>query len=78
MTAGGSDPAIATGTYPLAGVEYPTSRWEAHEVVRAQYDLFIPPEAAPKPYQLRAQLDDGTKTITLPDPLCSFPLQARP
>ncbi len=78
MTAGGNDPAIATGTYPLAGVDYPTSRWETNEVVRAQYDLFVPLGATPRQYQLRVQLDDGAETITLPDPLCSFLVQARP
>lgn len=78
MTADGNVTALAKGEYPLAGVEYPTSRWEVHEVVRAQYDLFVPPEAAPKEYRLYAQLDDSTETIVLLDPLCSFPVQARP
>lgn len=78
MTAGGSDIAVAEGEYPLAGVAYPTSQWEVGEIVRAQYDLFVPPEAALMKYQLRARLEDGTEAIVLPDPLCSFPVQARP
>jgi hypothetical protein len=78
MTADGGDPAIATGIYPLAGVEYPTAQWRAGEVVRAQYDLLVPSEVMPGWYQLRARLNDATEVIALPEPVCSFPVQARP
>ncbi|MGQ9793046.1 MAG: glycosyltransferase family 39 protein [Anaerolineae bacterium] len=75
-----SDSAMASAEneYPLAGMEYPTSQWQAGEVVRAQYDLFVPSEAMPRWYQLYAQLNYGVETIILPDPVCSFRVQARP
>jgi hypothetical protein len=31
---------------------YPTSRWEAGEIVRDQYDILISPEAPPGEYQI--------------------------
>jgi len=70
---------ILTGRdYPLAGVEYPTSLWSPGDVVRAQYDLFVPVEAAPTTYQLHAQLTNSLETIALPATICSFTVQAIP
>jgi 4-amino-4-deoxy-L-arabinose transferase-like glycosyltransferase len=37
---------------PLAGVGYPLSNWTAGEVVRAQFDLFVPGDAPPGRYRL--------------------------
>jgi mannosyltransferase len=37
---------------PLAGVGYPSSRWAAGEIVRAQFDLFVPSDAPPGRYRL--------------------------
>jgi len=78
MSPAGEVTALAKGEYPLAGVEYPASCWEVNEVVRAQYDLFVSPETMPREYWLYAWLDNGTETIALPDPICSFPVRARP
>ncbi len=78
MSPAGEVTTLAKGEYPLAGVEYPTSRWGVGEVTRAQYDLFVPPEAIPREYRLYAYLGDGAETLALPDPICSFPVQARP
>ncbi|MGC8879605.1 MAG: glycosyltransferase family 39 protein [Anaerolineae bacterium] len=78
MLPAGEVTALAKGEYPLAGVEYPASRWGVNEVVRAQYDLFVSPEAMAREYRLYAWLDNGTETIALPDPICSFSVRARP
>ncbi len=39
-----------------ASVDYPTTDWEVGEVVRGQYDIFIPPEAPRGSYRLTGQL----------------------
>lgn len=39
-----------------ASVDYPTTDWEVGEVVRGQYDVFIPPEAPRGSYRLTGQL----------------------
>jgi 4-amino-4-deoxy-L-arabinose transferase-like glycosyltransferase len=57
---GGAGPPIAEGTFPAAGVDYPTSRWAPGEVVRAQFDLFLPADAAAGVYPVAVALTDGT------------------
>ena len=42
-------------TYP-ASVDYPATDWKVGEVVRGQYDIFIPPEAPRGSYRLKGQL----------------------
>jgi len=37
-------------------VDYPTTEWQLGEIVRGQYDIFIPPEAPKGSYRLRGQL----------------------
>jgi mannosyltransferase len=39
-----------------AGDGYPTTMWEAGEVVRGQHDILVPPEAPPGRYRLTGQL----------------------
>jgi len=39
-----------------ASVDYPTTSWEVGEVVRGQYDIFIPPEVSRGSYRLKGQL----------------------
>ena len=39
-----------------ASVDYPTTSWEVGEVVRGQYNVFIPPEAPRGSYRLKGQL----------------------
>jgi len=39
-----------------ASVDYPTTEWEHGEIVRGQYNIFIPPEAPKGSYRLRGQL----------------------
>ena len=56
------DPAspVAEGVFPAAGVDYPTSRWEPGELVRAQFDLFIPGNSPPGTYRVTVRLLDET------------------
>jgi hypothetical protein len=45
-----------------ASVDYPTTAWKVGEVVRGQYDIFIPPDATKGSYRLTgrlARLPDG-------------------
>jgi hypothetical protein len=49
---------VAEGLYPAAGVDYPTTRWEPGEVVRAQFDLFVPGDAALGEYLVKLHLHD--------------------
>jgi hypothetical protein len=61
---------VAEGVFPAAGVDYPTTNWEPGEVVRAQFDLFLPGDAPPGEYRVRLHLLDetgvpGTETLDL-------------
>jgi mannosyltransferase len=51
---------IGEVVFPVAGVDYPTTRWEPAEVVRAQFDLFLPGDASPGDYRVRLRLLDET------------------
>jgi hypothetical protein len=53
---GDSGPPAAEQVFPAAGVDYPTTRWEPGEVVRAQFDLFVPGAARPGEYRLNLRL----------------------
>ena len=58
------------GPAPAAGVDYPTGRWLPGEVVRAQFDLFVPHDAGPGDYSVSLNLVDesgasGQDTFTL-------------
>jgi 4-amino-4-deoxy-L-arabinose transferase-like glycosyltransferase len=75
MLRGGGD-AVATATLPLAGVEYPTQRWRAGEVVRAQYDLWLPASTPAGDYIVQVQLlpaDDQSA----PAPVTVCPVRVR-
>ena len=47
---------LATQQTEPASVDYPTTNWELGEVVRGQYDIFIPPQAPRGSYRLKGQL----------------------
>ncbi len=51
---------VAEGTFPAAGVDYPTSRWEPDEIVRAQFDLFLPGNVPSGDYRASLRLQDET------------------
>jgi hypothetical protein len=51
---------ISGSVYPAAGVDYPARDWVAGEIVRAQFDLFVPNDAAPGTYRVGVRvLDEG-------------------
>ncbi len=41
---------------PLAGIAYPPSRWAVNDIVRAQFDLFVPGDAPRGRYHLKVTL----------------------
>ena len=47
---------LATQQARPASVDYPTTDWKVGEIVRGQYDIFIPPEASEGSYRLTGQL----------------------
>jgi hypothetical protein len=49
---------ITEGIFPAAGVDYPTSRWQPGEVVRAHFDLFVPNDITPGKYAVSVNLVD--------------------
>ena len=51
---------VAGGTFPAAGVDYPTTHWRQGELVRAQFDLFLPGDSPPGEYRVRLRLLDET------------------
>jgi hypothetical protein len=51
---------VAEGVFPVAGVNYSTTSWVPGEVVRAQFDLFLPVDAAPGDYGVSLRLLDET------------------
>jgi hypothetical protein len=53
---------VAREVFPVAGVDYPTTHWEPGEVVRAQFDIFLPGDAPPGEYRLGLHLLDETGT----------------
>jgi hypothetical protein len=57
---------VAEGIFPAAGVDYPTTRWEPGEVVRAQFDLFLPGDAPPGDYRVSLRLLSETESLESP------------
>ena len=60
---------VAHLTDDLAGAEYPTTEWAANEVVRGEFDLYVPPDVRPNTYGLRVQLWRGDTPAGDPIPL---------
>jgi mannosyltransferase len=54
---------VAEGVFPAAGVDYPTGGWEAGEIVRAQFDLFLPGDVTPGDYRISLDLQDEVGTL---------------
>lgn len=75
----GGASAVTSATFPLAGIEYPTTQWRAGEIVRAQYDLWLPGDAPTGDYVVQAQLMvGGDQPTTPPFTLCPVHVQANP
>jgi mannosyltransferase len=49
---------VADGVFPVAGINYPATQWELGEVVRAQFDLFVPDDAPRGDYGVSLRLID--------------------
>jgi hypothetical protein len=56
------DAPVAEARFPAAGVDYAARRWQPGEIVRAQFDVFAPAEAAPGIYSIRLRLMDAAGT----------------
>ncbi|MEJ2560498.1 MAG: hypothetical protein P8186_30605, partial [Anaerolineae bacterium] len=53
---------VAEEIFPAAGVDYPTGGWEPGEIVRAQFDLFLPGDVTPGDYRVSLGLLDEVGT----------------
>jgi mannosyltransferase len=62
VSAAGAGTPVSDSIYPVAGVDYPAQDWVAGEIVRAQFDLFVPNDAAAEEYGVRVRLLDGAGT----------------
>ncbi|MDP2726402.1 MAG: hypothetical protein Q8P59_02560, partial [Dehalococcoidia bacterium] len=62
--------------HPVGGA-YPTDKWQAAEVVRDQYALSVPMEAAPGPASLRVALTAAGKTVRPAATVASLTIQER-
>jgi hypothetical protein len=47
-------------------VDYPTTRWEPGEIVRAQFDLFLPGDAPAGEYHVSLRLLDEAEVLASP------------
>jgi len=54
----GSAAPVAEAIFPAAGVGYPATGWEPGEIVRAQFDLFVPDNTPPGNYRVSLRLLD--------------------
>ena len=55
--------AVTSLSDDLAGPTYPTTEWEEGEVVRGEFDLYLPPDLKPDTYGLRLQLEKGESPV---------------
>ncbi|RLC82971.1 MAG: hypothetical protein DRI61_00745 [Chloroflexi bacterium] len=62
----GANGEIASVEAPAAGIQYPTTLWEQGEIVRAQFDLFLPRDMAAGKYRLFLKMRRGTGGEYLP------------
>ncbi|NPA89933.1 MAG: hypothetical protein GXO55_00540 [Chloroflexi bacterium] len=60
---------VASVTDDPAGPTYPTPQWTAGEVVRGEFDLYIPPTVKPGTYGLQIQMWKGENPVREPMPL---------
>jgi hypothetical protein len=63
---------------PLAGMDYPTSRWEAGQVVRGWFDAQVPPTMESGDYSLNIQITDPNDTLITELPLGTLHIQGWP
>ena len=66
---------VASVTDDPAGPTYPTTEWARGEVVRGEFDMYIPPETKPDTYGLQIQLWKGDTPVRKPVPLGAVTLE---
>ncbi len=69
--------AVASLQDDLAGPAYPTTEWQAGEIVRGEFDLYLPPEIKPDTYGLRLQLWKGESQVRRAIPLGTVQVSPR-
>jgi len=57
------------GTWPLAGPNYPTTRWPARSIVAGRYAFLLPGDVAPGPAQVEVLPVNAAQTNPQPIPL---------
>ncbi len=67
---------VATLTDDLVGPIYPTTRWQAGEILRGEFDLYIPQNTKPGPYGLQIQLWRNDHPVREPVPLGAVRVEA--
>jgi mannosyltransferase len=61
----GDDTPLSQGSYPIAGIDYPSSSWQPEEIIRAQYDLWLPGDLTPGSYTVNLTLTDGAQVLPI-------------
>ncbi len=74
----GEDSRPLTDSLPLAGTEYPTSRWRAGQVVRGWFDAQVPPAMESGDYALSIQITDPHEALIAELPLGTLRVQGWP
>jgi len=64
-----------TDPLPLAGVDYPTSRWQAGQVVRGWFDGRVPPDIESGDYALSVRVSDPSEILVAEVPLGTLHVQ---
>ncbi len=67
---------MATLTDDPVGPMYPTTRWAPGDVLRGEFDLYIPPNTKPGPYGLQIQLWEDDHPVQDPIPLGAVRVEA--
>jgi len=74
----GEDSQPLTDPQPLAGMDYPTSRWQAGQVVRGWFDAQVPPPMESGDYALSIQITDPHQRLIAELPLGTLRVQGWP
>jgi 4-amino-4-deoxy-L-arabinose transferase-like glycosyltransferase len=67
-----------TDSRPLAGIDYPSSRWGAGQLVRGWFDGRLPPDMDSGDYTLSVRVTDPRGTLVVELPLGSLHVQGWP
>ena len=67
-----------TDSLPLAGIDYPSSRWAAGQVVRGWFDGRVPPDMVSGDYSLGVRVTDSSGALVTEVPLGMLRVQGWP